>query len=96
MPKFNKKKGIKRVKSEAKKLPRRVAKQIPNAGMLVTGGVTGMAVKGAVKTAGKRAVKRKVKRKSVSNATRKYNNQLDSIWSDRGMKVVGRRLKRKK
>lgn len=46
--KFNLKRGISKIKSEGKKMPKRVAKQLPNAALtLAGGGLVGGAVKGA-------------------------------------------------
>lgn len=66
MRKFNLKKGVKNVKSQAKKLPKRTAKQLPNAAMFVSGGVSGMAVKGGMMAAKKKAA-RKVAKKATSS-----------------------------
>lgn len=58
MPKFNVKKGIAGVKREAKKMPKRTAKQIPNAALVVTGGVGGAAVRAAGAAAKRVAAKK--------------------------------------
>ena len=58
---FNLKRGVAGVKQEAKKLPRRTLKQIPNAAMFVTGGVAGAAAKGASMAAKRAGTKKAVK-----------------------------------
>ena len=60
------KKVAKSVKKSLKRLPRLVAKQMPNAAMIATAGVGGAAIKGA-----SMAAKSKLARKAASKAVRK-------------------------
>ena len=62
--KFNLQRGIKALKADAKKMPKRVAKQLPNAALTLYGaGAAGAAVKGvkALKAAKAARIPRKIK-----------------------------------
>ena len=69
MAKFDLKRGIAGLKKDAKKMPKRVVKQLPNAAALMAGGgMLGFIGKGALKVAGKAAAKKVVKKKIAKKA----------------------------
>lgn len=77
----SRKRVAKSVKKSLKRLPKLVAKQMPNAAMLATGGVGSLAIKSATV-----AAKRKLAKKAANKAVRK----VKLPGQKRKMKIIRR------